>query len=259
MLHQPKRQVQPRVISDPVEAYGMIAPVFAGIAERRKPYLDSVDRLVLSEMPPGARSLLDVGAGDGARARRLARDRGIAKLVLLEPSLAMQGNVRGEAEIWTMRAEELHSVQAEFDVITCLWNVLGHIFPSAARIEVLRQFGRLASAKGKIFIDVNHRYNASHYGALRTAVRFLRDRISPDEKNGDVAACWDVGETQCKTAGHVFTDGEFRALSHAAGLSIEERFVLDYTTGEQRRRSFEGHLLYVLRPVSDRSVPVAAR
>ncbi len=246
MLQQRKRQVQPRVISDPVETYGLIAPVFAGIAERRRPYLDGVDRLVLSEMPPGVRSLLDVGAGDGARARRLARDRGIAELVLLEPSLAMQGSGCGDARIWTMRAEELHSVQAEFDVVTCLWNVLGHIFPSAARIEVLRQFGRLVSPKGKIFMDVNHRYNASHYGALPTAMRFLRDWIFPNETNGDVVVSWDIEETRCKTPGHVFTDKEFRSLCLAAGLSIEKEFVLDYNTGEQRRRSFEGNLLYIL-------------
>jgi 2-polyprenyl-3-methyl-5-hydroxy-6-metoxy-1,4-benzoquinol methylase len=246
MLHQPQRQVQSKTFRDPVDAYNLIAPVFAGIAERRRPYLDGVDRLVLSEMPPGPRSLLDVGAGDGARACRLARDRAIAELVLLEPSRAMRGSVCGDAKTWTMRAEELQSVEAEFDVITCLWNVLGHIFPSAARIEVLRQFGRLVSPKGKIFIDVNHRYNASHYGALPTTTRFLRDRIFPNETNGDVLVSWDIEETRCITGGHVFTHEEFRSLCLAAGLSIEKRFVLDYTTGKQRRWSFEGNLLYIL-------------
>jgi 2-polyprenyl-3-methyl-5-hydroxy-6-metoxy-1,4-benzoquinol methylase len=138
-------------------------------------------------------------------------------------------------------------VQAEFDVITCLWNVLGHILPAAARIEVLRQFSRLVSPQGKIFIDVNHRYNASHYGPLPTALRFLRDRMFPDEKNGDVTVSWDMEETRCTTVGHVFTHQEFRSLSIAAGLNIEKRFVLNYATGEQRKWSFEGNLLYVLR------------
>jgi 2-polyprenyl-3-methyl-5-hydroxy-6-metoxy-1,4-benzoquinol methylase len=246
MLQQPKRQVEPMVFSDPVDAYGLIAPVFTRLAEQRRPYLDGIDRLVVSEMPPGARTLLDVGAGNGARARRIARARGVTELVLLEPSLAMQGSGCADVRIWTMRAEELHSVQAQFDVITCLWNVLGHIFPSAGRIEVLRQFGRLVSPKGKIFIDVNHRYNASHYGALPTALRFLRDRMSPDEKNGDVAVSWEIEETRCTTVGHVFTDAEFHSLSLAAGVRIEKRFVLDYATGAQRRWSFKGNLLYVL-------------
>ena len=235
---------------DPVAAYDRIAPVFARLAEQRKPYLDRIDQLVLSGIPPGSRSLLDVGSGDGARARRIAQARGISELVLLEPSVAMQGGGHADARTWTMPAEELRSVQAEFDVITCLWNVLGHIFPPAGRIDVLRQFARLVSPQGRIFVDVNHRYNACHYGTLLTVMRFLRDRVSGDENRGDVTVVWDVGKTKCMTRGHVFTDKEFRTLSLAAGLRIEKTFVVDYATGDHRRWSWQGNLLYVLRPVS---------
>jgi hypothetical protein len=35
-------------------------------------------------------------------------------------------------------------------------------------------------------------------------------------------------------------------LAQAAGLRIEKRYVIDYASGEQRRRSFQGNLLYVL-------------
>ena len=244
------RQFQASASMDPVAAYDRIAPVFARLAEQRRPYLNRIDQLVLSEMPPGSRSLLDVGSGDGARARQIARARGITELVLLEPSLAMQGHSPAGAEVWTMRAEELGSVQASFDVITCLWNVVGHIFPASARMEVLRQFARLLSPQGIVFVDVNHRYNARHYGRMQTALRFLRDRMSWDEKNGDVMVTWNVGETPCTTLGHVFTDKEFRSLSLAAGLTIEKTFVVDYATGEQQRWSWGGNLLYVLRPAS---------
>lgn len=235
---------------DPVAAYDRIAPVFSRLAKQRKAYLDRIDQLILSAILPGSRSMLDVGSGDGTRARRIARTQGIAQLVLLEPSRAMQGNGSADATIWTMRAEELCSVQAEFDVITCLWNVLGHIFPASARIDVLRQFARLASSTNRIFVDVNHRYNARHYGSLRTALRFLRDQVSWSETNGDVMVTWNAGETPCTTRGHVFTDQEFRALARAAGLRIENTFIVDYATGERRRWSWQGNLLYVLRPAS---------
>jgi 2-polyprenyl-3-methyl-5-hydroxy-6-metoxy-1,4-benzoquinol methylase len=224
--------------------------VFARLAEQRKPYLDRIDQLILSGMPPGSRSMLDVGSGDGARARRIAQNRDIAELVLLEPSRAMRGDGVADAKVWTMRAEKLRSVQAEFDVITCLWNVLGHIFPSESRIEVLRQFARLISPSGRVFVDVNHRYNARHYGPLQTACRFLRDQVLWNEKNGDVVVAWEVEETRCTTRGHVFTDEEFRSLALAGGLRIDRTFVVDYATGEQRRWSWEGNLLYVLRPAS---------
>jgi 2-polyprenyl-3-methyl-5-hydroxy-6-metoxy-1,4-benzoquinol methylase len=242
------QQVQTKTYVDPVTAYDRIAPVFSRLAEQRKPYLDRIDQLVLSELPPESRSLLDVGSGDGTRARRIAQTRGISELVLLEPSRAMQGNHLVNAKVWTMRAEELHSVQAQFDVITCLWNVLGHIFPASARIGVLRQFARLVSPQGRIFVDVNHRYNARHYGSLQTALRFLRDRVFWNETNGDVTVAWGVEHTKCTTRGHVFTDKEFRALARAAGLGIENTFIVDYVTGDQRRWSWQGNPLYVLRP-----------
>ncbi len=226
-------------ILDPVAAYDRIGSVFARIAEKRRAYLDSIDQLVISGMPPGSRSMLDVGSGDGRRARRIAQAGNIAELVLVEPSVAMQG---ADAKIRTMRAEELHMIDGQFDVITCLWNVLGHIFPAASRLEVLRQFARLVSPQGRIFLDVQHRYNARHYGVIPTALRLLRDQMRWRETNGDVVVAWDA----CTTRGHVFTHREFRSLARAAGLNIESRFVVDYATGECRRRSIEGHLLYVL-------------
>jgi len=232
---------------DPVSAYDRLAPLYARVADERRAYLDAVDRVIVAEVPPGSRSLLDVGAADGARAGRIARATGVQDLVLVEPSAAMRSHCPAEATVWAIRAEDLHSRQGSFDVITCLWNVLGHVFPASARVDVLRQFARLASPAGRVFIDVNHRYNARHYGAAATAMRFLRDRVAPGDANGDVTVRWDIEGVPCATSGHVFTHAEFARLARAAGLSIEKRFVIDYASGQVRRRSWEGNLLYVLR------------
>jgi SAM-dependent methyltransferase len=231
------------VILDPVAAYDQIGPVFARMAEERRPYLDSVDQLVISGIPTGSRSMLDVGSGDGSRARRIAQARDITELVLVEPSVGMHGS---DANFRTMRAEDLHSIEAEFDVITCLWNVLGHIFPSASRLEVLHQFARLVSPQGRIFVDVHHRYNVRHYGAIPTVLRLLRDQLRWKATNGDVIVAWNVEQVRCTTRGHVFTHPEFCSLAQAAGLNVVNEFAVDYATGELRRWRFKGHLLYVL-------------
>lgn len=232
---------------DPVTAYDRVAPVYACLAKQRGAYLDAIDRIVVSEIPPGSRSLLDVGTGDGARAGRIAGAAGVRDLVLLEPSGVMRSHCPAQADIWDIRAEDLHCRQGSFDVITCLWNVLGHILPTAARVAVLRQFARLVPLEGRIFIDLNHRYNARHYGAVATAARFLRDRVSPGDGNGDVTVTWSVEGRLVSTTGHVFTHREFAAMAQAAGLRIEKRFVVDYASGALRRWSFGGNLLYVLR------------
>lgn len=231
---------------DPVNAYDRIAPVFASIAEPQRAYLDQVDRLIVSEIPRRSQSLLDVGAGEGARGLRIAREAGLRDVTLLEPSAAMRRQwpvgVRGLA----IPAEELASVAAGFDVILCLWNVIGHVFPAARRTEVLRQFARLTPAEGKIFMDVNHRYNVRQYGVLPTLARRLCDWIRPGEHNGDVTVAWTAAGMDCATRGHVFTDAEVTRMVATAGLRIEKRYVIDYASGALCRRESQGNLLYVL-------------
>jgi Methyltransferase domain len=177
-----------------------------------------------------------------------------------------KGMQRGE--IWNVRAEELWAKvsnrpsfradmsEAEikekknvrrFDVITCLWNVLGHIRRVEDRERAMRGMAECLTPWGKCFLDVNHRYNLRSYGVVASAARFIRDSIFYKETNADVVATWDLGGSSISTHGHVFTDREVRQLAAAAGLRIEERIVVDYDSGEIRRFAFEGNLLYVFR------------
>jgi 2-polyprenyl-3-methyl-5-hydroxy-6-metoxy-1,4-benzoquinol methylase len=234
---------------DPVAAYDLISPQFPAIALRRKRYLDAVDALIVAHVPVESRALLDIGAGDGSRARKIGAQTKISKVVILEPSRGMSGQ-SDAADIWRERAEDLivSPEMPAFDVIICLWNVLGHIRSSATRVLVLRKLRDLLTPSGKIFIDVNHRYNVRAYGVAKTALRYLNDVIVPREENGDVTARWSVNGIECSTYGHVFTDREMRRLMAEAELKVEECLPVDYETGEQTRFRFQGNLLYVLKP-----------
>lgn len=228
-----------------LESYDPVAPAFAGVALQRRAYLDRIDELVAAAIPPGARSLLDVGAGDGSRALRIAAARKLDDVVLLEPSAAMRAKWPPGIRGWPIRAEELGSKSTEFDAIVCLWNVLGHIFPGSARIEVLRHCARLLSPQGLLFVDVSHRYNARHYGLLPTLARAMGDRLFPGDEHGDVSVHWNVNGHPYAMRGHVFTDAEFRRLASAAGLKIQNVFSVDYATGKICRSRYSGHLLYI--------------
>jgi 2-polyprenyl-3-methyl-5-hydroxy-6-metoxy-1,4-benzoquinol methylase len=239
---------------DPIAAYDYIAPQFARLSAFRRAYLDQVEQQIVAAFPKSALALLDVGAGDGSRAQKIAQACGISRLVLVEPSAAMRGLGIPGAEAWSMRAEDLHAVDSQFDAITCLWNVLGHIHPAAARVAVLRQFARLLSREGLVFIDLNHRYNAAEYGVVPTVLRVLWDRIRPDDRNGDVEAIWDG----CVTRGHVFTDREFRALAQDAGLEVRKRIVIHYRTGQLQHFDCLGNLLYVLAPSASQTKRISS-
>ena len=192
-------------LDDPVVAYDAISSDFAQLTATRQPYLDAVDALVGRTIPPGARSLLDVGAGDARRAHKIAAAAAMERTLLVEPGAGMRGMSTSQAGYVDLRAEQLSGLTGNFDVILCLWNVLGHVFPASAREETLRQCARLMTPGGRLFLDVNHRYNVARYGLLRTATRYAHDRLRPSEANGDVVATWRLADRLTSVRGHVFT------------------------------------------------------
>jgi 2-polyprenyl-3-methyl-5-hydroxy-6-metoxy-1,4-benzoquinol methylase len=245
--------LSPEHFDDPVAAYDRVAAHYAALSRRRDAYLRGVEREITSRAPTASQSLLDVGSGDGSRALAMASQLGIKRVVLVEPSKEMAPKSAGSAEIWPARAEDLGSVDGaqpqpppeQFDVITCLWNVLGHVPTAQKRLRALTAVARLLAPQGKFFLDVNHRYNLRAYGILPTSARWLHDLLSPSENNGDVLAKWSAGAVS--TYGHVFTHSEIMRLAASADLEIEERVVLDYENGRTRRFAFQGNLLYVFR------------
>jgi SAM-dependent methyltransferase len=240
---------EPKHFDDPVLAYDRLAPNYAELAQRRWLYLAGVEREILVRIPKGSHSLLDIGAGNGRRALRIASKADVSRIVLLEPSEEMLRVRPDGVGVWRCRAEDLsdRSSSEKFDLITCLWNVLGHIKTTQLRMQALSHVATVLSEKGKFFMDVNHRYNARSYGVLPTAVRRLRDFLFPGEENGDVAVGWNVGAERINTYGHVFTDREVVQLAHSGGLNLEERVAIDYDNGRVVRSPFKGNLLYVFR------------
>jgi 2-polyprenyl-3-methyl-5-hydroxy-6-metoxy-1,4-benzoquinol methylase len=234
---------------DPVLAYDRLAKDYAELAKKRLHYLAGVEREVLSRVPTGSSSLLDIGAGDGSRTLRIASAARISRIVLAEPSGRMLSQAPNGATVWRDRAEDLGIRRSSetFDVITCLWNVLGHIRGESRRVQALSAVKNFLSEKGRFFLDVTNRYNLRSYGIFPTAARLLHDFFVRGETNGDVAANWKIGNARISTYGHVFTHNEVLALASNSGLKLEERVVIDYETGTVRARAFQGNLLYVFR------------
>jgi 2-polyprenyl-3-methyl-5-hydroxy-6-metoxy-1,4-benzoquinol methylase len=242
-----KRKHSSDEMLDPVAAYNRIAPVFHDVSIRRKAYLEKIEELVIERVPEGSQSLLDIGSGDGKRALRIIRAAGIKDAVLLEPSAKMRERLEASCEIWPIRAEEMKNMaERKFDVIACLWNVLGHI-PTAKRRDVLEECGRMLLPDGMLFVDVNHRYNMHAYGFWRTVGRVAYDRILPAVDHGDVIVHWKLDQTKCKTYGHVFRQREMQNLIAEAGLRIEEKKFVDYESGEIQHSGLRGNLFYSLR------------
>jgi len=233
---------------DAISAYDLIAPGFRELSERRRAYLEAVEALVISRIPKQAKSLLDVGSGDGRRALRIAGAVGINEITLTEPSSKMRALIPEEYKTWDATVQALPPGNRRFDCVTCLWNVLGHVPTSEQRLTALRNLAHYCSENGVIFLDVLNSYNIRECGLFTVAGRWLRDTLFPNEDNGDVNVTWNADGNLVHTQGHVFTAREMQELFEQAGLLVTERIALDYDTGQRRRWITSGNPLYVLRP-----------
>ncbi|HEY6249523.1 MAG TPA: methyltransferase domain-containing protein [Candidatus Angelobacter sp.] len=228
----------------PLAAYDALAPFYSSLLQARKQYLAGIEKIIALQSC-GACSLLDIGSGNGVRALRIAGACGIESVVLVEPSDGMRRESPESHAVWKHSTSEI-SEDSRFDLITCLWNVLGHVDGARERLVLLSKLKTFLGPSGMLFLDVNHRYNAGSYGWTRTAGRIMRDYFFPSEKNGDVIASWQAGQHRIRTRGHVFTHAELMPLFHSAGLQIKNRWIVDYRNGMQRTLSVFGNLLYQL-------------
>lgn len=230
---------------DPITAYNAFAPFYKRYAEDRRQYLRKVENMI-AKRSLGASSLLDVGAGDGSRALRIAQSANIPRVLLIEPSSEMRALCSNPAVMLPYNGLEIPETIGSFEVITCLWNVLGHVQGMERRIEMLAKLRRLLSASGTLFLDVSHRYNAVCYGWSKTLLRLAGDALLQSSTRGDVIVSWRAGERTIRTYGHFFTHSEMEKLFRAAGLTIVKRWVINYDTGAEEKFAFRGQLLYQL-------------
>ena len=234
--------------TDVVKLYDAFARYYREYSKTKSAYLSAVEEYVVRHIPDGAASLLDVGAGDGFRGMAIATKKEIARVILAEPSSAMAHRCRQlpATEVWHLSAEDLPPASTCFDVIICLWNVLGHINTRKRRLEALEKMRKLLDNQGCLFIDVNNRHNAAAYGGLRILGRRLIDFVCWDEKRGDASFRWQVGETVLTSMGHLFTPTEVEHLFKVSGLIVRDRISVNYATGRISRSVFNGQLLYTL-------------
>jgi SAM-dependent methyltransferase len=233
-------------------AYDLLAPHYREYADGRATYLDAVDGFILERAPREGR-MLDVGAGDGVRGMRLAQALGAERIVLCEPSPRMAGLCRahGADEVWESSAQALPAVDERFDVVVCLWNVLGHLPDRAARVAALGEMRRLLAPGGRVYFDVNNRHNARAYGRWRVALRRWIDRLAPDDRRGDTSFEWRVADRRIPATGHLFTPREIEAIVLSAGLAIVRWLAIDYVTGSRSDDLREGQILVEARSLAE--------
>jgi SAM-dependent methyltransferase len=231
-----------------LKAYDAIAPLYSDYSSRYRDYLDAVDQLVVERLQSGVR-LLDVGSGDGRRLKKIAVARQLTDVVSVEPSSEMATLCRAATgfPVHQLFGDELHRLpHANFDAITALWNVFGHMADSQVRLKTLENMKSKLAPGGSLLLDVNNRHNQLSYGRWNVMWRRMIDTLAFDETRGDVHYEWKIGNESVPASGHLFAPAEIEGLFRQAGLKVVERLSINYGSGEVSISPFNGQLFFCL-------------
>ena len=238
------------ILSSP-KLYDKFAPYYRSYSTKKREYLDSVDSLIVQDVTFKIFSMLDVGSGDGIRACKVFKNLKGKKLTLIDNSpkmIALSKKIKGaNVYLVDISSQDTSHLKEKFELITCLWNVFGHINTYKKRLAALRNMKKLLKEGGVIVCDVNNRYNLTYYGAKIFAKNLFRDIITPSTKNGDVITNLKMSKkVSVPYFCHFFSAFEFDKMAKTVGLSIIKKYYIKYKTGNIEKNFFRGQIVYFL-------------
>jgi len=216
-----------------VTQYSRLVGTYSALAGERSAYNSGVDRAFSSLARTQGAEWLDVGSGDATRALRLNRE--LRKtLTVLEPSSLLPSSFESDyPSVGVIRGQiEDADFGREFDIVSMLWNVVGHL--ESLRATLLKVHERL-SPSGVLFFDANSCLNVSRFGVTTVMKNFIRraPRLSfpwPDEDS--------------KTSVNFYSRRFLKVQLTRAGFSPSFSYI-NYDTGLPASSAFDGSMVIV--------------
>lgn len=224
--------------------YDSLASQYAEVRAERSEYIDRVNQITIDAIVANNSTtprMLDVGCGDGARGKEIARLAGYS-LLSIDNSSQMVVVARGNgveaiaSDITTV--DDRIGGKGDFGAVAVLWNVLGHVPGEQARLDALKNINTLLSDDGVLILDVNNQFNEAQYGKENTQ----RNRQKVQQSGGDATVGdftttrTDESGTKFSTVSHIFHTDEVVQLLRLAGFEPTVQYV-DYATGDDASES----------------------
>jgi len=223
------------------EYYDKLAAHYQDISRKRLNFLDAIDQYVI-DRAGNVSNYLDIGAGDGSRSMNIANAISPEHITLIEPSPEIASGIipNDKLEVIISDISDFRSGM-KYELITCLWNVLGHVGDLEERRIFFQCCKELLAPNGRLILDVNNRYNVSVYGN-----KDVMENLTNDLEQKPGAGYFDLGDSESVTQVYIHAPLEIENLALDVGLHVSELRYIDYETGKFRDTFFEGQLFYVI-------------
>lgn len=222
--------------------YKSIASKYKDLSGKRECYLKAIEDLVSAHSPRSIERYLDAGAGDGRRAMKIGQRVNASEITLLDSCANMLPQAdKCQPHVGTICSPVSELQQKEqYELITCLWNVLGHMPTREERVDALVAMRGALRSGGRLMIDVNNRHNFE-YGFGNILKNFLIGLLKPSRRGRFELHNGDSTHTV-----HISNHKEMLQLIHEANMHIEAQYTVSYRSGELKKRKWQGQLFYVL-------------
>ena len=227
--------------------YDSLAFGYRDYSWSRKFYLDTIDNIVRRYIKPDC-FVIDFGSGDGVRIKNITSG-ATSNLCLVENSHNMLMKISEAYPDAVVLNQDFSGINFntnyDYDVATCLWNVLGHLGDKQQILTGLMNIKKSLKPNGIVILDVNNRHNVSQYGwkAIRN---IIKDMFSYKFENGDINFNISLGNKNIPSNVHIFNKHEIEKLLKESGFGIKHRFYVNYANGKIKRFPLFGQICYVL-------------
>lgn len=223
--------------------YEKIKDNFKVISKEKNNYISSIDSIIINKINKDVNKFLDIGTGDGSRAIKISKHIGAKKIYLLENCPEMINPIYYNKDINIIEDDILNfKTEEKFDVITCLWNVLGHIQGKSDRYLAINKMYNYLAKDGLLFIDVNNRYNLKNYGLIN----FLKN-IKKDISNSKEAGFYNLKIENSSTSVYIHLPFEINKIAKEVGFKTIEQKFINYDNGMIEKNFLGGQSFYSLK------------
>ena len=212
------------------------------MSQNKKLYINSINNLIFNYVLNPIDYYLDAGGGDGIRTSEISKKLDATHTVLIDRSKCMidLAKSRNFKDISCIKIADF-KYNHKFDLVTCLWNVLGHIESRKERLTSLMNMKKLLSNDGSLIIDVNNRYNIN-YGIINVLKNILKDILPYKSKNNG----WFMFRHKDKFF-PVYLHSPFEILRDLKHIGFRDlkTFAVDYNNGKVYENLFFGQLFII--------------